>query len=112
MMRFTSIDFETANAKRYSPCAVGIVVANEQEIVDEYYSLINPMMGFSSFNINVHGITPYDVENAPSFAEIWPTIHSFLTSGITVAHNASFDMSVIRHTLDYFRIPYPEMEYL
>lgn len=111
-MQFTSIDFETANEKRYSPCAVGIVVANEQEIVDEYYSLINPKLGFSSFNMDVHGITPADVAAAPTFAELWPTLQSYLNEHLVVAHNASFDMSVIRNTLDYFQIAYPEMEYL
>lgn len=111
-MQFTSIDFETANAKRYSPCAVGIVVANEQEIVDEYYHLINPMMRFRSFNIDVHGIASHDVAEAPTFAELWPTLSSYLSDSLVVAHNASFDMSVIRSTLDYFQIAYPEMEYL
>lgn len=111
-MRFASIDFETANEKRHSPCAVGIVVADEQEIVDEFYSLINPLMEFSSFNTGIHGITSRDVTDAPSFAEVWPTIRSYLTEDIAVAHNASFDMSVIRNTLDYFQIAYPEMDYL
>lgn len=111
-MIFTSIDFETANAKRHSPCAVGIVVANEHEIIDEYYTLINPLMEFSSFNIEVHGITSRDVENQPTFAEIWPTINEYLTDHLVIAHNASFDMSVIRNTLDYFNMPYPSMDYL
>ena len=28
-----------------------------------------------------------------------------------VAHNASFDIGVLRHTLDEYRIPYPELDY-
>ncbi|WP_106498206.1 3'-5' exonuclease [Lentibacillus sp. Marseille-P4043] len=111
-MQFTSIDFETANAKRHSPCAIGIVVANEHEIVDEFYSLINPLVEFSSFNIAVHGITPSDIADAPTFSEVWPTLHSYLAGNLVIAHNASFDMSVIRNTLDYFQIAYPEMDYL
>ncbi|MEN1968607.1 3'-5' exonuclease [Lentibacillus sp. N15] len=111
-MEFTSIDFETANAKRYSPCAVGIVVANEHEIVDEYYTLINPLMEFSSFNIAIHEITSRDIENQPTFAQIWPTLREYLHNHLVIAHNASFDMSVIRNTLDYFQIPYPELDYL
>ncbi|NAP01239.1 hypothetical protein FRY77_35445, partial [Halomonas sp. MG34] len=71
-MKFVSIDFETANEKRHSPCAVGIVVANEKEILEEYYSLINPITAFSPFNVRVHGITDRDVEDAPTFPEIWP----------------------------------------
>ncbi|GGB46842.1 hypothetical protein F3157_12915 [Virgibacillus dakarensis] len=111
-MQFTSIDFETANAKRHSPCAVGIVVANEHEIIDEYYTLINPLMEFSSFNIAIHGITPSDIASAPTFAELWPTLHKYLADNLVIAHNASFDMSVIRNTLDYFHLAYPELDYL
>lgn len=111
-MNFVSIDFETANEKRNSPCAIGIVVANEHGIVDEYYSLINPMMRFSPFNIGVHGIKEGDVVDAPTFAELWPTLHDYLSNNVVIAHNASFDMSVIRYTLDHYNLTYPKMDYL
>ncbi|WP_099157440.1 3'-5' exonuclease [Virgibacillus ndiopensis] len=111
-MDFVSIDFETANEKRNSPCAIGVVVANEQGIVDEFYSLINPLMEFKSFNTYIHGITESDVEDAPTFAELWPTLHKYLDNNIVIAHNASFDMSVVRQTLDRFDLRYPELEYL
>ncbi|MEC5423809.1 3'-5' exonuclease [Virgibacillus sp. C22-A2] len=111
-MNFVSIDFETANEKRFSPCAIGIVVADEHKIIDEYYSLINPMMDFSSFNTQIHGITERDIIDAPTFAELWPTLNNYLYKNLVIAHNASFDMSVIRHTLDHFNLPYPDMDYL
>ncbi|WP_404451570.1 3'-5' exonuclease [Virgibacillus necropolis] len=111
-MNFVSIDFETANEKRHSPCAIGIVVANETGIVDEFYSLINPLMAFSSFNTRVHGIVEADVIDAPTFTELWPKFESYLTDSIVIAHNASFDMSVLRKTLDHYNLTYPNMEYL
>lgn len=111
-MQFVSIDFETANEKRNSPCAVGIAIVDGEAIVDEFYSLINPMMHFSPFNTRVHGITTEDVADAPTFAQLWPTLHNYLSSHTVIAHNASFDMSVIRHTLDHFNLTYPDMEYL
>lgn len=111
-MNFVSIDFETANEKRHSPCAIGIVVANEHEIIDEYYSLINPLVEFRSMNTYIHGITERDVEDAPTFETIWPAINKYLANNLVIAHNASFDMSVIRQSLDYFDLAYPEMDYL
>ncbi|MFC3038765.1 3'-5' exonuclease [Virgibacillus xinjiangensis] len=111
-MKIVSIDFETANEKRFSPCAVGVVVANEYEIEEEYYRLINPLMPFNRFNTRIHGITERDVEDAPTFAEMWPELNHFLTGQLVVAHNASFDMSVIRQTLDHYNLEYPEMDYL
>src|SRR5699024_10171387 len=111
-MPFVSIDFETANEKRSSPCAIGIAVVDGIEIVAEYYSLINPSTHFSSFNTRIHGIRAGDVADAPTFAELWPTLDSYLSNHLAVAHNASFVMSVIRHSLDQFNLTYPEMDYL
>ena len=39
---FAAIDFETANNERSSVCSVGIVIVRNGEIVDSFYSLINP----------------------------------------------------------------------
>lgn len=111
-MQFVSIDFETANEKRFSPCAIGVVVANEQGIIDEYYSLINPLQDFSPFNIQVHGITDQDIKYAPTFPELWPELRTYLDNNLIIAHNASFDMSVLRNTLDHFGLTYPELDYL
>lgn len=111
-MQFVSIDFETANEKRFSPCAIGVVIADEHQIIDEFYSLINPQMEFSPYNTYVHGITPIDVVDAPTFTELWPRLDNYLNHHLVVAHNASFDMSVIRNTLDYYELPYPVLDYL
>lgn len=42
MKDFVAIDFETANAERCSVCSVGIVIVKDGEIVDKFYSLIQP----------------------------------------------------------------------
>lgn len=42
MKDFAAIDFETANHERSSVCSVGIVIVRNGEIVDSFYSLINP----------------------------------------------------------------------
>lgn len=111
-MQFVSIDFETANERRFSPCAIGVVVANDDDIQEEFYSLINPLTTFSSFNTQIHGITEADVAVAPTYPELWPTLREFLENKLVIAHNASFDMSVMRNTLDAFRLVYPDMDYL
>lgn len=110
-VNLVAIDFETANRDRSSPCAVGIVVANETGIVDEFYSLINPLMDFDYHNILVHGIQQRDVEDAPTFDELWPVLREYLSGNLIVAHNASFDMGVLRKTLDRFELDYPDFDY-
>ena len=45
MKDFAAIDFETANNERSSVCSVGIVIVRNGEIVDTFYSLIQPERG-------------------------------------------------------------------
>ena len=42
MENFAAIDFETANNERTSVCSVGVVIVRNGEIVDSFYSLIQP----------------------------------------------------------------------
>ncbi|GLO65505.1 MULTISPECIES: 3'-5' exonuclease [Oceanobacillus] len=107
MVKFAAIDFETANEKRNSACSIGVVIMNDTEIIDEFYSLINPLAPFRSRNIYVHGITEEQVQEAPTFAELWPTLSAYLEDTILIAHNASFDMSVLRQSLYKYDMPCP-----
>jgi DNA polymerase-3 subunit epsilon len=110
-MKFTAIDFETANSNRGSVCAVGLVTVENGEIVGRLRQLIRPdPCEFDPFNISIHGISEADVADAPSFPEFWPSLWPRV-SGPLVAHNASFDMSVLRHVLDLSGIQYPETDY-
>ena len=65
---------------------------------------------FSPFNISIHGITAEDVANAPSFAELWAELLASISEPL-VAHNASFDISVIRRSLDDAGMDYPDIDY-
>ena len=42
MKDFAAIDFESANSERSSGCSVCVVVVRNGEIVDSFYSLIQP----------------------------------------------------------------------
>ena len=44
MDNFVAIDFETANFAQSSVCSVGLVIVKDGEIVDNYYSLIRPIL--------------------------------------------------------------------
>ncbi|NCA82226.1 MAG: hypothetical protein EOM72_05720 [Opitutae bacterium] len=110
-MKFTAIDFETANARRGSACAVGLVMVENGQIVGRLSQLIRPEpLAFDPFNVSIHGITAKEVADAPTFSECWPSLWPRIT-GPLVAHNAAFDMSVLRSSLDSFRAQYPETEY-
>ena len=111
-MNFVAIDFETANEHRNSPCAVAVVVVKDGELADQRAWLIRPKeLYFNPFNVRIHGITEEHVADKPDFNGLWNTLLPFLTDRIVLAHNASFDMSVLRSTLAAYGIPFPEMTY-
>ncbi|MCT4631992.1 MAG: 3'-5' exonuclease [Firmicutes bacterium] len=113
-MNFTVIDFETANSKRASACALGIVKVVNGEIVDKKSWLIKPHdMKFNGMNIGIHGIRPEDVKDCHEFDYLYETeFKKYIENQLIVAHNASFDMSVLRKSLDHYGIEYPEFDYL
>lgn len=102
MYDFVAIDFETASSDLSSACAVGITAIKNFEIVDNFYSLIQPPRNyFDHINISIHGITPEMTTDAPTLTNLWPQISHFFDEHIpVVAHNARFDMSVLRLSTD------------
>jgi DNA polymerase-3 subunit epsilon len=104
---FVAIDFETANAGRASACAVGIVKVVDGVITETFSSLIRPHGRHSEFGkvqVSKHGITADQVQSAPNMREIWPQVEAFIGDFPLVAHNASFDFSVLQKTLRSWNI--------
>lgn len=111
-MKFIAIDFETANSERSSPCEIGLVKVEGFKIVNKKSFLIRPKDNYFDFyNTFLHGIDESMVENEPEFDIIYNQIKSDFESYPIIAHNASFDISVLRHTLDLYGIEYPETDY-
>lgn len=115
MLNYTAIDFETANGYRGSPCAVGLVRVRDGQPVDEAHWLMRPPEAvdrFDSFNTSVHGITPQMVATKPRWRETLPQILDFIGDDVAVAHNAGFDIGVIRYACAADNIQWPEMQFL
>ena len=99
MGRYIAFDVETPNAKNNRMSAIGISVVENGTITDKFYTYVNPETYFNRFNIELTGITPEAVQNAPNFPMLWERIGSLMNSGILVAHNAAFDMKVLAKCL-------------
>ena len=110
MMNFCAIDFETATAKRSSACAIGIVTVENGTLTDQYHALIQPP-GNEYFwrNTQVHGITAQDTLTAPTFADIYPEIKKRIQGKSLVAHNESFDRSVMKNSMAYYDMDYADL---
>jgi DNA polymerase-3 subunit epsilon len=112
-MRAIAIDFETANESRTSACAVGFAWIEDGAVTRRAYRLIRPPeMRFSPGNIRVHGIRPADVEHASDLPTVFAEFWDDLVDRPILAHNAAFDMGVLRGTLALFGRPIPRMRYV
>jgi len=112
-MNFITIDFETATAERNSPCEIGLTFVENNQIIDVKSWLIKPECypDFDGFNISIHGITPQDVKDSPEFNELWIEILPLINNKFLIAHNAGFDVGVLRRTLETYNLPFPELNY-
>jgi DNA polymerase III subunit epsilon len=112
-MSWVAIDFETANETRGSACALGVAIVEESQVVERTSWLIRPpTLNFNPYNVMIHGITAADVASAPTIDSLWPSIWALLEGRPIIAHNASFDISVLRHSLDAYGLPWPKLQYV
>lgn len=111
-MDFITIDFETATSQRHSPCEIGLTFVKENQIIETKSWLIRPINNeYDGFNIYIHGITPKETENKPEFDVIWNEIKPLIENQFLIAHNAGFDISVLRKTLELYQLSFPTLDY-
>ena len=116
-LNFVALDFETANRKRGSICAVGLVRVRDGIIVKSRSWLMRPPAGvgggiFEPVCVDVHGITPYMVAGQPTFAQRYPALIVGLADDLLVAHNAAFDRSVLNGACKAEGLPSPGNQWL
>ena len=108
MARFVAFDVETPNRQNNRMSAIGICVIEDGRIAGSWYSLVNPEQPFDWYNTVLTGIDSSDVAEAPTFPMIWEKIEPVMSSGILVAHNASFDIGVLKKCLADYGISWQE----
>ncbi len=104
MYTYTVFDVETPNRANDRMSAIGITVIGGGKIVDEFYSLVDPETHFDYFNTKLTGISADTVKGAPTFPELWEKIEPYLSDGILTAHNAVFDIGVLKKCLTWYGI--------
>jgi len=107
---FTAIDFETAQGNRNSICQIGLVRIERGIITHEINELIKPPDNYywNRF-IEIHGISPKDTLNSPTFDNIWQRIEPFIKNKTVIAHNGmAFDFRVLEKTLEYYGMKAPK----
>ena len=108
MARYVVFDVETPNRANDRMSAIGITTVENGSVVDEYYTLVDPETHFDYFNVRLTGIDENSVKGAPTFPELWEKIEPVMSGGILVAHNAVFDLGVLKQCLRGYGIPWKQ----
>lgn len=112
---FCAIDFETANPRRASPIQIGVVRVIDGVIQKPFTSPVLPPPGFRDFRpdqAKIHGLSESYIEGAPDWAEIHARLVRFADGLPLVAHNASFERSVINATTQEASVTPHEFTYV
>ena len=122
---FIAIDFETANQEASSVCSIGVVMVRNGQIVDTFYSLIQPEPNYYNYWCQrVHGLSRQDTDDALVFPKVWEQLEEriavvFFPKGSDdrryqiahlpfVAHNARFDEGCLKAVFRVYQMDYPD----
>jgi DNA polymerase III subunit epsilon len=109
---FVAIDFETANLRSTSACAVSVVRVKAGDLEQASGMLINPPPGPFLFTW-VHGVRRRDVRRAEPFRSAWLTLSPLLEGAAFVAaHNADFDRSVLETSCKHAGLAPPTLPFV
>jgi len=111
---FVALDVETANHRRGSICAIGLVVVRGGQITERHAWLVRPAPAldwFDSINTALHGIGPADVVAAPTFAASLQRLVAVIGDLPVVTHNAAFDIGALRDACDAADVAWPSLRY-
>lgn len=111
---FFAFDVETANADEGSVIQFGLAAVRDGKVTDTYSWPCKPPAGLEDFdeaNIAVHGITPADVVDAPTFAERAAEFGRLVDGTPVVAHNAKFDFTALKRGCAAAGIDVPDVAY-
>ncbi len=111
-MDFIAIDFETANSNRSSICSIGLAFVENGKLTGSDHILVKPTPDYYDyFNTSIHGIDDHMTKNEKPFEELWDELFWYFDGMTIVTHNAAFDCSVLRCTLDASNLDYPDLDY-
>lgn len=97
---FVVVDVETTGLSPINDriTEISMMKVRNGVLVDEFSTLINPLIPIPPQVTALTGIDSLMVQDAPPAREVVPIIAEFLGTSIFVAHNAPFDWGFVYHT--------------
>ncbi|HHY91284.1 MAG TPA: PHP domain-containing protein, partial [Clostridiales bacterium] len=105
---YVVFDIETTglSSKKDKIIEIGAVKVQDNQIVDRFSALIDPLISIPSQIVQLTGITDELVRGRPSIAEVLPSFLEFVGTSPVVAHNAAFDTSFIKENCFQLGLPF------
>lgn len=96
--KFAIIDIETTggNAVTGKITEIAIFIFQNNQIIDQLVSLVNPEQNIPYFISSLTGIDDKMVEQSPKFYELAKSIIEITEDAVFVAHNVNFDYGFIK----------------
>jgi DNA polymerase-3 subunit epsilon len=97
---FIVVDVETTGMSPIDDrmTEIAMMKVRDGKLLEEYSTLVNPLMTISNFITDLTGIDNLMVRDAPTAREIIPDVAEFLQDSVFVAHNAAFDWGFVWHS--------------
>jgi DNA polymerase III subunit epsilon len=108
--RFIALDVETACSDAASICQIGLACVQLDNQIQTFSMLVNPGTRFDPFNIQLHGIGPDDVADAPRFDEVLDQLYPLLSRHHLVQHS-KFDRQAVNAASLCYGITAPDFRW-
>jgi DNA polymerase-3 subunit epsilon len=107
---FADIETTGLGARSGRIIEIALIRVEQNQVVDEFHSLVNPGHHLPDWISSLTGILDTDLENQPYFADIADKVAKILEGAVFIAHNVRFDYSFIKnHLADSGRLFKPEL---
>ena len=108
--RFVALDVETACSDAASICQIGLACVQPDDQIQTFSMLVNPGTRFDAFNIQLHGIGPDHVADAPRFHDALTALLPLLTRHHLIQHS-NFDKQAMNAACGFCGIDVPDLRW-
>ncbi len=85
---------------------IAVIRYENDEIVDEYSTLLDPETHVPAFITGITGITNQDIQGAPTFSDVAKRLIEIMEGAVFIAHNVNFDYSFIKAEFARMNVPF------
>lgn len=94
-----AVDLETTglNPTTDRIIEIGAIKFRDDEVVDEWHTLVNPGCSIPHYVTQLTGIRDHDVHRAPHLTSVLPQVRRFIGDAPLLGHNIGFDIAFLRN---------------